>query len=948
MNETSQNEAAPPILDSDAAMALLRGADADYQAGNLADAKAACGTLIAAAMLVEWAQFFLGRIHRDEGDGAAAARAFSVAIDLDPSMFWAHCERLILAGERGEPGERHGELVDAMVAIPWEPLHGGDLRKVELIGHAQWDAGHTDLAHSIFEKLWPSPELDPLTLIRIVEADRNAELAAQAAERLEDAAELDEIAQRILVQHYERRGEADRQLALLDRGSLSATLRLQTWAAIARTYARRRMDHLASEIKEQSPEDAALIMRLGDFAKSIETGDDPLLDGEVGQIETIANVFWDAGYRDDAQRLFARMWPSLDIGMIALVRIVEADRDATMVAGAIERLEASPDLDETALRVVGEHHARHGDLGREIALLERRRSAAPKDFQAWVSLARSYAKKGDRDRAMTTLEQGQAFPVRQRTFARLIVQIELGNAGAAALDFRTLARLYGEVPKYPGIRLAYLFGDAYEVARRDEILTILTAHYGGDREVALVRVNAAMRDQRWAEARALFDQNFSDIASQPQNVRLANIDILAFSGELERAHTLLMQERVDGVFPANFLRSTLRILGELERWDEAFSLGLEHLAEDASFDHFLSIMIRAGRKTNRSLDLFEALLALPSPLKRAQQDAVFAVMEDLAEAGHHDILDRAGGIDIPYEREHRIRLKLRATSAREETAKDLCVYYCADHNYLMPALVSLTALAMSNVSVTRRAVFYLIVDSDVVPLATEAGGAIARRLGLTLEIVDASTIVSSADRLRTSYGLFTGGQQLALAAYYRIFFARHLVERGSYAQALYVDADTIVRPGLEELFTMEHDAPIMARYETDRPEVRHATEVHQLKGRYFNSGVLHFNLAHPELPALLDRAIAAAIDPDATLIFQDQCALNIAFDLNMTELPPRFNYFNPPAVSGDGIAATDAVIVHFLDRPKPWDSLYRRRAREWFEWFDLVETLRQGYPAEPK
>jgi lipopolysaccharide biosynthesis glycosyltransferase len=124
--------------------------------------------------------------------------------------------------------------------------------------------------------------------------------------------------------------------------------------------------------------------------------------------------------------------------------------------------------------------------------------------------------------------------------------------------------------------------------------------------------------------------------------------------------------------------------------------------------------------------------------------------------------------------------------------------------------------------------------------------------------------------------------------------------------------------------------------------VRHATEVHQLKGRYFNSGVLRFDLTDPELPGLLDKAIAAAIDPEVTLIFQDQCALNIAFDTKMAELPERFNYFNPPSVSGDGISATDAVIVHFLDRPKPWDSLYRRRAREWFEWYDLVQTLRQS------
>lgn len=946
MTKVSQSESANPALDQEAAMALLRGAEADQEAGNFAAAKAACETLIAAGSLVEWAQFFLGRMYRNEGNGEAAMAAFSHAIDAEPSMFWAHCERLILAQELGEPANRQGEFIDAMVMIPWEKLQGGMLRAVELIGHANWDNGNVADAHRIFERLWPSPELNELTLVRIVEADLDADLVGDVVKQLEEMPELDETALRILVQHNERRGDAEAMSRLLATRSLPDALTVKAWAAMARAYAVKRKDRIASGITDQSPQEAELIARVHDFAKSIEAGDEAFPDARVPQIDLIANVLWDAGDSDLAYRLFTRMWPSTDIGVITLVRIVEADRDAAMMTEAIERLDALPGLDETALRIVADHHARQGDVGREIAMLERRRKSAPKDFQAWVALARSYAKKGDRANATSTLDQGHDFPVRQRTFANLIVHLELGDANAGLIDFRTLARLWGEVPKYPGIRLAYLFSDAYDVARRDEVLGILSVHYPDDGDVALVQVNAAMRDQRWVDARAMFDANFADIASQPQNVRLANIDILAFSGELETAYALLEQERVSGTLPANFLRSTLRILGELERWDDLFSLGLEHLSEDASFDHFLSIMIRAGRKTARSVELFDALLALPRPLKRAQQDALFAVMEDLAEAGHHDILSRAGDLDVPYERDHRIQLKLRAASPPEDVTKDLCVYYCADLNYLMPALVSLTALAMSNVSITRRAVFYLIVDSDTVALATEAGGALARRLGLTLEVVDAATIVLSADRLRTSYGLFTGGQQLALAAYYRIFFARHLVEQGKFVQALYVDADTIVRPGLEELFAIAHETPIMARYETDRPEVRHATEIHQLKGRYFNSGVLHFNLAHPELPALLDRAIAAAIDPDVTLIFQDQCALNIAFDLNMSELPPRFNYFNPPSVSGDGIAATDAVIVHFLDRPKPWDSLYRRRAREWFEWFDLVETLRQGYPAD--
>ena len=316
MTETSENEAlspadtAPPALESDAALALLRSAEADHQAGNIAAAKAACETLIAAGKLVEWAHFFLGRIYRDEANDTAAMAAFSHAIDADPTMFWAHCERLILARDLGEPSERRTELVDALVAIPWEPLQGGTLRRVELIAHAQWDDGHVADGHRLFEKLWPSDELDQLTLVRIIEANLDAELVAEAVKRLEDAPELDETAQRILLQHYHLQGDVGRQLTLLETRSPDDALKVQAWAMIARTYARTRKDRLASGNSNQSPEDAALIARLYDFGKIVETGEEPLPDGQVPQIESIAHVLWDAGYTDSAHRLFTRMWPS--------------------------------------------------------------------------------------------------------------------------------------------------------------------------------------------------------------------------------------------------------------------------------------------------------------------------------------------------------------------------------------------------------------------------------------------------------------------------------------------------------------------------------------------------------------------------------------------------------------------------------------------------------------
>lgn len=945
------------------ARALFERGQADLDAGRFEAAESALTRVVASGFFAEWGSFFLGRTRQGAGDLAGAVAAFSAAVEAEPALFWGHYERLVSARMLGIDAGELAAFIEAMNDLDWEPLTQGHVEQVEAIADILWRANAQATALSLLRRL-PDQLLSQPSRERLAQAgDRSHTQVAEPLEFEAVAAPTnDQEAAAVLARARQAFDNGQHLQAAQACEALIASGFLAQWGHF---YLGRIYTGEADQGRALRAFDEALQLDPGFFWAHYErlvliagleppgprlnkaireilaVPWEPVHGNHVRELERVAHTAWDSEARETAALLLARLWPSADLGQLALVRLIESHVDAGIAAGAAERLEGYAQLDEIALRILSDHHQKHGDVDREVRMLERTFASAPKDFQTWLALVRAYAKSGDRDRAFAALDRG-SFAPRQRLFVQLIANLELGDVDAAFLAFRDHCRLFNEVPKYPGIRIAYLLGDIYDQVRRNEVIGILVANYDDDTDVALVRINAAMRDQRWAEARALFERFFADAEQLPQPVRLARIDIMAYSGRLQEAASLLEREQVDGVLPLPFLRSTVRILSELDRWDEVFETGVRHLAADHSFQHFLSLVIRASRKCGKSEALLEALLQLPKPLKRQQNEALYAVMEDLAEAGHADIIDRIGDIPLPYEREHRIQLKLRSAAAPEPVHKDLCIYYCADKNYLLPALVSLTALAMSNVSITRRAVFHLVVDSDVVPMAQAWGGAIARRLDLTLEVTDASTIVSSADRLRTSYGLFTGGQSLALAAYYRIFFARWLCDQHRYSQALYIDADTIVRSGLDELIVAERQAPLLARYETDRPEVRHATEVHKLKGRYFNSGVLRFDLTDPELPGLLDKAIAAAIDPEVQLIFQDQCALNIAFDLKMAELPERFNYFNPPTVSGDGISASDAVIVHFLDRPKPWDSLYRRRAREWFEWYDLVQTLRQS------
>lgn len=957
-----------PRISGDEAAALLAAGVAALDSGDLDQARQLFEQLETSGRLMDWAAFRLGLTLRRLDDEPGAKAAFERAIRRSPHLFWAHFERLQLPAVREERSVRDA-AADAMLDSEWTDLQSAHVAEIEALSRSIWRDGKRDLAGRLLARLWPSTALSAESLDRIVETALDPDLIEAVEERrtgrrrradpgsakLTDDAR-DQQTFDTAVDHFEKGNLAIAAAAL---EPLTKSAALGAWAHfyLGRIYAGE-----ADQTRALRAFDAAIAIDPEFFWAHYErvalastltiptaqfaayVGDlypltwEELAEAHVRELERVAHALWDREDREGGARLLSRLWPSPDLGWLGLVRIVEQASNSEIQRLAAERLQSLGDLDNIALRVLSDYRRRRGEGNVEISLLERAFDQRSDDFDAWIGLIRSYAANGERTRAFAAIDQAKAFSAKQREYATLVARVELGDVEDAFLSFRDYCRKHGEVPKYPGIRTAYRLGDLFDVARRDEVIGILSANYPGDRDVALVLINAAMRDQRWGDAQAIFDAHFGDSDDLPQDVRLARIDILAYSGNPEEAARLLEKERVEGGLPRLFLRSTIRILSELERWEEVVDAGLAQLGEDDSLPQFLSVLVRAARKAGASERLFDALLALPRPLKPEQVETIHAVAEDLAELGQ-DVLDRLDGVELPRERRSRIALKLRRKSGFEPATKDLCIYYCADAAYLTPALVSLTSLALSNISVARRAVFYLVVEDDVLARARAAGAALAHRFDLAIEVIDAAAVVGSTEGLRTTYGLFTGGQQLALAAYYRIFFARWLVEQKRFAQALYVDADTIVRGGLEEVFALDRDAPVMARPDLDRPEVRRATALHKLAGQYFNSGVLRFALDHPELPVLLDRAIAAATNPSVELIFQDQCALNIAFDTRAADLPSRFNAFTPPSVPGDGIPVSDAVIVHFLDRPKPWDSLYRHPAREWFEWFDLVETL---------
>jgi lipopolysaccharide biosynthesis glycosyltransferase len=76
-------------------------------------------------------------------------------------------------------------------------------------------------------------------------------------------------------------------------------------------------------------------------------------------------------------------------------------------------------------------------------------------------------------------------------------------------------------------------------------------------------------------------------------------------------------------------------------------------------------------------------------------------------------------------------------------------------------------------------------------------------------------------------------------------------------------------------------------------------------------------------------------------MYHDQCALNIGFKGKFHLLDDKFNHFVKP---DEERPISDGTIIHYLDRPKPWDPAYfGKYCGLWFaNWHKLAIQIGAG------
>ena len=464
-------------------------------------------------------------------------------------------------------------------------------------------------------------------------------------------------------------------------------------------------------------------------------------------------------------------------------------------------------------------------------------------------------------------------------------------------------------------------GEAEAEALLDAALSLSSA----ENPYALqARLHMRLQRRRLDDLAALLTEAEAQPVAAKLNLASRRLEMLFLSGRLAEALALYRDKLVGTRLDAADGIIALRLLSEAKAWDEAGAVILSHLAQGHGFGETVFHAMRALRKAG----LHDRVLAVAAPMGPDHDKFIDLVRLDRA------LIASAKGQAPQADGLHWL------TGAGTPDPGGV-IYLCADRRYFLSLLTCLASVFGQPVQ--SGAPVFVFLDSDVPPDWPQALQTLARRFGREVQVIAEADFVPQGVALKVELGFFAAGTGLSRAAYFRLYAARWLMALNRFSRALYIDTDIICRGDLSPLLALDlGSAPLAARVEDQGPEVMAAAEKNGIEpSRYFNSGVLAMDFAHPDLGLGIARAIALSEHEPDRLVFHDQCALNIAF--RAAELAPQWNFFLRPFRPQNG-QVQDGILLHYLDRPKPWDITFWRNFRE--EWRVWALVLAQILPPQ--
>jgi lipopolysaccharide biosynthesis glycosyltransferase len=228
-----------------------------------------------------------------------------------------------------------------------------------------------------------------------------------------------------------------------------------------------------------------------------------------------------------------------------------------------------------------------------------------------------------------------------------------------------------------------------------------------------------------------------------------------------------------------------------------------------------------------------------------------------------------------------------------------------DEKYLHYSLFTASSIKVCSPNVKRILILMNCLDQKDKLLV------IARELKLTLifteETIEFSRISQELIKLnvlKKRHVTNTTYLKLSLIPYFANQFDR----------IVYLDIDLLLIGDIDELCEFDLMGYPMGAVKDFRSS--HLAKNIQVR-RYFNAGLLVFDLTHPVIDSL-GEILLFQLQKSNTLRYQDQDVLNIVFDRKWFEIPDRYNYqiaFRYPKVNHN---LESVRIFHFVGPLKPW------------------------------
>lgn len=278
-------------------------------------------------------------------------------------------------------------------------------------------------------------------------------------------------------------------------------------------------------------------------------------------------------------------------------------------------------------------------------------------------------------------------------------------------------------------------------------------------------------------------------------------------------------------------------------------------------------------------------------------------------------------------------------------SEPIVVVCAADDNYAMPVAVMLRSV-LANLNRDRSLITYII-DGDITPSNK-------RRVERSLRsdrcevrwLAKPEALINSS--LVKDANVSGGAAHLSIASWYRLVIPELLPTQ--FQKAIYLDCDVVVSADLSKLWDIDPGenyllaVPRLERlgsYVSSSGALMNWQELgFAPDAKYFNAGVLVFNLEKWRSGQMCDQALNYLAHNRQYTRWADQCVLNGVIAGQWGELDRRWNSMEVRELTKAEV--DDAFILHYTSSSKPWFSPDDYPAKTvFFQYLDM--TAWAGY-----